>query len=177
MVTATIINNGKIVALVANNPTASVIKGDISGNGTIDVWGRTLELTGAVSNTIVLDNYGTVKLDKPQLFTGSVLLEAVNNTDDNYLGDTIDLAGIVASSVTASGPHVTVHETNGQNLTLDVYALPMGQDPSTYTTPIKSGLIPFVTSDGNGGTSLYFGPRSWAAAVGGVPLTSVGGAE
>ena len=78
------------------------------GNFTIDV-GATLELSnGGAAPVIFEGGSATLKLDAPAAFTGAIA--------GVVGGDTIDLAGITASSATYSGTTLTINETNGQQL-------------------------------------------------------------
>ena len=70
----------------------------------------TLELVDGTSQTIDIGGSdATLKLDAPSAFAGTILNLA--------LSDTIDLAGITASSATYSGTTLTINETDGQQLT------------------------------------------------------------
>ena len=69
----------------------------------------TLELSNGGSAYVYFDgSSATLKLDAPTAFTGAIYGIVV--------GDTIDLAGITASSATYSGTTLTINETNGQQL-------------------------------------------------------------
>ena len=73
------------------------------------------------------------------------------------LGDTIDLAGITASSATYSGSTLTINETNGQHLTYNNVSGSVAGDSVT------------VASDNNGGTDVYWvqPPESWITGTSG----------
>src|ERR1700730_10018697 len=102
--------------------------------------GATLELSnGDTAEPVFFSgNLATLKLDMPTAFTGSIQRIVV--------GDTIDLAGITASSATYSGSTLTINQTNGQQLTYNVNAYVAG---NTLT----------VACDNSGGTDIYWGPH------------------
>jgi hypothetical protein len=106
--------------------------------------GATLELSNGTAGPIWFsDNLGTLKLDAPTTFTGSL--------GNIVVGDTIDLDGITASSATYSGSTLTINETNGQHLTYNVI------------NGGVAGNTVMVASDNNGGTLVYWvqPPESW----------------
>jgi hypothetical protein len=104
----------------------------------ISVDDGTLELSNGTAATVFFfgGNADTLKLDTPTAFTGNI-----NNV---VLGDTIDLAGITASSATYNGSTLTVNETNGQQLVYNVLGSVAGDSVN-------------VSSDSNGGTKVYWG--------------------
>ena len=106
----------------------------------------TLELSnGSANQTVFNGQLGTLKLDAPTAFTGSIY--------DITLGDTIDLVGITASSATYSGTTLTINETNGQQL---IYNNVSGS---------VAGDIVTVASDNNGGTLVYWAQPRCDAAI------------
>ncbi len=106
------------------------------GNFTID-GGATLELSSAAAAPVIFNGgSATFKLDAPAAFTGAI--EAI------VVGDTIDLAGITASSASYSGTALTIHETNGQHLTY-----------GNVTGSLTGGAVT-VASDNKGGTLVYW---------------------
>ncbi len=107
------------------------------GNFTID-GGATLELSSAAAAPVIFNGgSATFKLDAPAAFTGAI--EAI------VVGDTIDLAGITASSASYSGTALTIHETNGQHLTYG------------NVTGSLTGDAVTVGSDNKGRTDVYWG--------------------
>jgi probable HAF family extracellular repeat protein len=101
--------------------------------------GATLELSNgtAVSVNFGYNNLATLKLGAPTAFTGPIY--------NIVVGDTIDLAGITASSASYNGTTLTINDTNGQQLTYNVSGSVVGD---TLT----------VASDNNGGTDIYWSP-------------------
>ena len=94
----------------------------------------TLELGEGTSSPVYFEGpSGTLRLDAPAAFTGSIFV---------YKGDAIDLAGVSASSASYSGTTLTINETNGQHLTYNV-------------TGSISGT-PTIAADGAGGTNVYW---------------------
>ena len=87
-----------------------------------------------------MESLATLKLDAPTAFTGAI--------QRIVLGDTIDLAGITASSATYSGSTLTINETNGQHLTYNNVSGSVAGDTVT------------VASDNNGGTDIYWAQSS-----------------
>jgi len=78
--------------------------------------GATLELSNGTTEPVyfgyINGSPSTLKLDAPNAFTGSVY--------DIRVDDTIDLAGVTASSASYSGTTLTINETNGRQLTYNV---------------------------------------------------------
>ena len=106
----------------------------------------TLELSnGSATGRFSTGSLGTLKLDAPTAFTGSIY--------DIVVGDTIDLAGITASSATYSGSTLTINETNGQHLTYN------------NVSGSVAGDIVTVASDNNGGTLVYWAQPRCDAAI------------
>lgn len=134
---------GTISASIANNGTITVptqagakltINGSIDGTGTLLIdkgytyhsytstppytVGNTLELNGAVSEKVSFaDNLGTLILDQPSSFTGSIAPAASGNT--------VTLIGISRDSVTGysysgdiNSGTLTLQESNGSTLAL-----------------------------------------------------------
>jgi acyl-coenzyme A thioesterase PaaI-like protein len=116
------------------------IQGSLAGDyGPIYIQTATLELSNGTSQGVdFLGTSSTLKLDTPAAFTGPIYNIA--------LSDTIDLAGITASSASYSGTTLTINETNGQQLTYD------------NVSGSVAGDILTVASDNNGGTNV-----SWVA--------------
>jgi FG-GAP-like repeat len=100
---------GTIHAPIANDGTitsnALKIDGTVTGSGHLEIAdGGTLELTGAVSQTVMfLGDSGLLTLDDPDSFAGSISAAAP--------GDQIKLAGLSLSSVT--GYHYSGDDDNG----------------------------------------------------------------
>ena len=113
------------------------IEGSLAGfQGYFDInQGATLELSNGTAAPVYV-GLGTLKLDVPSAFTGSI--------PNIVVGSTIDLVGITANSATYSGSTLTINETNGQHLTYNVSGSVAGD---TVT----------VASDNNGGTDIYWG--------------------
>ena len=100
--------------------------------------GATLELGEGTSSPVHFAGpSGTLRLDVPAAFTGSIYATA---------GDAIDLVGVSASSASYSGTTLTINETNGQQL---IYNNVSGS---------VAGDIVEVASDNNGGTLVYWAP-------------------
>lgn len=120
------------------------IDGPIEGNSGefLIAYYSTLELGQGTTWPVIFSNgsYSTpeiLKLDSPSTFTGPI----VGFSD----GDTLDLVGIVASSVSLSGSTLTITETNGQKLAYNYFS--------------GSGSILNFASDNHGGTDIYWDAR------------------
>ncbi len=142
--------DGSVASGVYLNAYGSLtVTGAFNGQSASIGYGATLELGAASSATIDFQaNAGTLKLDDPAAFTGSI---------GNFAqGDTLDLSGLSVSGVSYSGNTLTVAETGGQQLSFTVNG--------TLT-----GDIATFASDGNGGTSVQFvmPGQSWAAGASG----------
>src|SRR6202035_4803708 len=105
----TLSGNGVMEVPVTNNGTINVsggfldITGAITGPGQINVaTGSELEVGGAVSGGSLSfnGNVGTLKVDNPSSFT-----DAINGM---VTGDTIDLAGIRATNAVVNGWALTI---------------------------------------------------------------------
>jgi len=121
------------------------------GNSFFVNQNATLELNGASSgNSIFMNGANAVlKLDTPAYFANSI---------KNFnIGNNIDLVGIKVSAVSYSGTTLTVKQTNGQSLFYQV---------SGTLSPYTPGF----TSDGNGGSYVYFGDFVQPSAT--VPVNS-----
>ena len=92
-------------------------------------------MSNGTTQSVIFNGNATLKLDAPTTFTGSIF--------QTFVGDTIDLAGITASSATYSGTTLTINETNGQRLAYNV-------------SGTLAGDIVTVASDNNGGTLVYW---------------------
>jgi hypothetical protein len=129
------------------------VQGSLSGDQS---WfeinsGATLELSSGTAQSGLFSGLGMLKLDTPTAFTGSI--------GNIVVGDTIDLAGIIASSATYSGSTLTINETNGQQLTYN----------NVIGTGSLAGHIVAVASDNNGGTLVYWTqtPDTWITGTAG----------
>ena len=93
------VNNGSITATGGNLDIAGLV----SGIGQLTISNASeLELGGATSDTVSFGgNVGTLKLDNPASFSGTIAGLA--------LGDTIDLAGIQATSAAINGSTLDGH--------------------------------------------------------------------
>jgi hypothetical protein len=126
------------IEIVADGGTLTV-QGSLAGDQGIFYIdpGATLELSSGTAQSVYLGgNLTTLKLDTPTAFTGPIYNIAPS--------DTIDLAGITASSATYSGTTLTINETNGQQLIYDNVSGSVAGDTVT------------VASDTNGGTLVYW---------------------
>ena len=98
-------------------------------------------------------NHATLKLDAPNAFKGLIYNVAI--------GDTLDLAGINATSVTYtySSSTLTVNESNGQQLNY-IYNVIGGS---------VEGSVLTAESDKSSGTNIYWVPQpeTWIAGAGG----------
>jgi hypothetical protein len=130
--------------------------GSIINAGTVQASGGTLSFAGGVTGTglfqvlsgATLSLGDTVGFGQKVQFTaasGNVTLGTAANfygTLYNFVkGDTVDLSGVAATSLTYSGQTLTVHESGGASL-----ALRFG---GTYTQANFA-----MASDGHGGTSI-----------------------
>jgi hypothetical protein len=145
---------GGNVSITAEGGTLKIL-GSVAGDiGLLEIdQGATLELSNATDQDIYFDgSLATLKLDAPTAFTGYI--------SEIVVGDTIDLAGITASSASYSGSTLTINETNGQQL---IYNNVSGS---------LAGEIVTVASDNNGGTLVYWTQPSVVAITSAGGLTS-----
>jgi Ca2+-binding RTX toxin-like protein len=145
--TGSLIVNGALVddgAIVVNGG-ALTVAGAVSGAGSLTINGGTVELGGADAGTVTFAGAGTLKLDAPQDFTGT--LAGLLSTD------TLDLGGVSVISALISGNVLTVDETGGSSLTFDVTGVPAGATVN-------------VASDGHGGSDVSFAPAVNDATLG-----------
>jgi Ca2+-binding RTX toxin-like protein len=126
-------NNGAIIV----NGGALTVTGPVTGTGSMTIDSGTVELGGADAGTVTFAGNGTLKLDQPQNFTGTIAGLVPT--------DTLDLGGVSATSASISGNTLTVNETGGSTLTLNM-------------TGIPTGATVQVSSDGHGGSDLTFAP-------------------
>jgi hypothetical protein len=114
------------------------VTGDVSGSGTLKVWGSPTLIAGgtiASSESVLFATglHATLKLGDPQSFASTISNWA--------LGDTIDLAGT----------DVTSAEINGDTLAIDIEG--GGTLDYTLANPPTNVRI-VLSSDGDGGTNL-----------------------
>jgi autotransporter-associated beta strand protein len=128
--------NGQIV-IYANSGTLN-LQGSITDPANLVIEpNATLELSEGTSSPVFFQGTpATLKLDAPAAFTGSIT--------SIYVGDTIDLGGIAASSATYSGTTLTINETNGQQLTYN------------NVSGTLAGDFVNIANDNNGGTLVYW---------------------
>src|SRR3974390_2690289 len=117
-----------------------VVNGAVTGGGIIiDAYGGTLEFTGPVASPVSFHlaqgTPTTVKLDQPGAFTGYF--------DSIAVGDTIDLVGVSTSSESFDGSHLTINETNGQQLVYNFNNISIAGDTLNVVT-------------GSNGTEIYW---------------------
>ncbi len=116
------------------------LAGNVTGHGVLKIDAQSsMELTGATAATLTADFNGrnaTLKLDTPSAFAASIAGFSA--------GDNIDLAGILATSASASGTLLSIVESNA---TIFVLAL---------ASPITGGTFS-VASDGSGGSIITAG--------------------
>ena len=114
------------------------ITGPVGGTGQLAISNASeLELGGATSETVSFGgNVGTLKLDSPASFSGAIAGLA--------LGDSIDLAGIQATSASVNGSTLTV-TAGSQTLTYQVSGAGL------------SGNVFAVQNDQHAGTDLVLG--------------------
>ena len=110
----------------------------ITGAGQLGVaTGSEMELGAATAEAFSFNGHvGTLKLDHPSEFTGAI--------DGLVAGDTIDLAGVQATSAVVSGSTLTV-KAGSQTFTYQVAG--SGLTGNTFA----------IQSDQNGGTDLVLG--------------------
>jgi fibronectin-binding autotransporter adhesin len=129
-----LINSGTVLA---KGGMLSLL-GGASGAGHFLVGaGSTLAFEGSVasgSHVSFSDATGTLALGAPAAFAGVI--------GDFVAGDTIDLAGVTAGSLSYAGQRLTVHETGGGSLAL--------QFAGSYT----GASFAAPASDGHGGTLI-----------------------
>jgi autotransporter passenger strand-loop-strand repeat protein len=149
---AAVFGNGTIGVAVTNDTTITAsgglldITSAVTGAGQLGITTASeLELGGATSEGVSFnDDVGTLKLDSPASFSG-----AINGL---VLGDTIDLAGIQATSAVVNGSTLTVtagaqtfnYQVSGPGLAGNVFALEDDQQGGTDLTlgtpgPVISG--------------------------------------
>lgn len=110
-----------------------------TGNSTVDS-GATLELNNTTSTNFnipvqMLGSNATLKLDNPALYNGKITSFVV--------GDQIDLAGFIATSVNYNSGLLNVVNSVGKILSINVSGSLLG-------------CYPNISSDGNGGTAVSF---------------------
>jgi hypothetical protein len=145
--TGSMINNGGIVL----DPSTMTVT-DLLGTGAVTIAaGGTLEVTGSIasSETILLDGTAAyLHLDNPAGVTGHIL--------DLSIGETIDLKGVIPTSVHESAGFLTIDDVGGFALTLsagDKLAATASADGTALTATIAcfaegtaiatpAGLIP-----------------------------------
>jgi hypothetical protein len=128
---ASVTGTGTIAVPIENDATITAsgglldISGAITGVGQLTIAaGSDLELSGVTAQTVSFGgNVGTLKLDDPASFTGAItgLVE----------GDTIDLAGVQATSAVVNGSTLTVtagaqtftYQVAGAGLSGNVFAI------------------------------------------------------
>jgi fibronectin-binding autotransporter adhesin len=128
-----LINNGTVLA---NGGQLSFL-GGVTGSGHFAIGANsTLSLGGSVagSNVFFNDATGTLDLGAPASFSSVI--------GGFVAGDTIDLAGVSASSLSYAGQTLTVHETGDGSLAL------------RFAGSFTSGSFAAPTSDGSGGTLI-----------------------
>ena len=115
------------------------LSGPVTGAGSLAIaTGAELELGGATAETVGFGgDVGTLKLDQPGSFTGSIT--------GLVQGDTIDLAGIQATSAVVNGSTLTV-TAGAQTFTYQV----AGSGLATNAFALED--------DQHGGTDLVLGP-------------------
>src|SRR5258708_33978419 len=126
-------NDGAIIV----NGGALTVTGPVTGTGSMTIDSGTVELGGADVGTVTFAGTGTLKLDQPQSFSGTIAGLVPT--------DTLDLGGVSATGASISSNTLTVNETGGASLTLNI-------------TGIPTGATVQVVSDGHGGRDLTFAP-------------------
>ncbi len=142
---ASVTGTGTIAVPIENDGTMSAsgglldIAGAITGTGQLAITpGADLELSGMTAETVSFGgNVGTLKLDDPASFTGAIT--------GLVKGDTIDLAGVQATSAVVNSSTLTVtagaqtfnYQVAGAGLSGDVFA---------------------IQNDQQGGSNLVLGP-------------------
>ena len=150
-----------------------VINGSVSGAGTgsLRAYGGILELNGATSQTVDLEDKGTLKLDSGTSFIGGIevsgqetldlaagatfnpsRIDFFNTSGANGSLATLDLKGIVISSDSFSGHTLSLTESSGQMLNLTSYLWTDGN----FNSSLPAGYSPVTQSDGAGGTLISF---------------------
>jgi ELWxxDGT repeat protein len=166
--------NTSIIGNVINNSTADTgflngagiiargylrIAGDLTGSGLTEIAADSvLELNSTTAQSIALDTGGaggaTLRLDDPADFSGTITgltpgfprFAGGPYTSYNPTADQIDLAGVAASTATATyNGGILVVDANGRNLSLTVAsAVPDAMQDATLS----------LVDDGNGGSSI-----------------------
>jgi len=126
------------------------------GQGYYEVQnGASLELnspTAYIGNLIYAGNNGFIKLDTPAQFQGTII--------GMEIGDTLDLGGVSATSVTYNNNSVlTINESNGQILNYSFNA----QTLSTNGTSVVTAF-PIATPDGSGGTNITWSTSAYPSS-------------
>ncbi|UQR65125.1 Ig-like domain-containing protein [Bradyrhizobium sp. C-145] len=132
-------NNGTISIgsggrLIFNGSTGSSYA--LSGSGSFVInQGGTLELqSGTLSETVNFAGAGTLQLDGPGLFTGTIAGLTV--------GDVIDFAHATLTGAVVNGTNLTVTYAGGQTASY------------TLAAPLQQGVFVQTTFDGAGGTDV-----------------------
>ncbi len=135
-ISVTTTNDGAITASGGLLDVASAIAG--TGALAIGASGAELEIGGATTESMSFGgNVGTLKLDAPTSFTGAIT--------GLVQGDTIDLAGVQATSAVVNGSTLTV-TAGSQTLTYQVAGAGL------------SGNVFVIENDQHGGSDLVLGP-------------------
>jgi len=136
------------------------ILGSLSGSGTTDVIGS-LEIAGAASQTIKMGNdatgFGTIGastlfLDQPASFSGTItnflpgFAAGIANFNFPVIADTLDVAGMVAATASASYDGTTLTVTGGGQV------LHFGVTSSAQYALRDASLT--LSDDGKGGTDV-----------------------
>jgi Ca2+-binding RTX toxin-like protein len=148
MVNGALVNDGAITV-----DGGTLTAGDVTGTGSMTINSGTVELGGADNGTVTFGGAGTLKLDQPQSFSGTIAGLVPT--------DTLDLGGISATGASIGGNTLTVNETGGSTLTLNM-------------TGIPTGATVQVASDGHGGSDLTFAPPENGVALTGDDDTVTG---
>jgi collagen type I alpha len=126
---AALVNSG----LVSADAGLLFVAGAVTGSGRLDVGtADTLELASAAAQTVSIAAGGTLKLDNPASFTGTL--------DLGLVGGTLDLAGVQVTSATFDDTTLDVTTSNGAW--------------HFATTGISGTVLPSMMSDGADGTDI-----------------------
>ena len=141
---AELTGNGSVSEPIVNNGTITAaggllaLNGPITGNGQLNIGvGATLELGGATGETVSFGgNIGTLKIDNPASFTGTISGLAA--------GDVIDVDGLTVTSAVVNGSTLTL-TAGGQTFNYQVAGAGL------------TGNVFALENDGHGGTILALG--------------------
>ena len=194
VVQSALVNDGIIQAGTLYQSPGSlgtlVLQGDISGSGHLEILpgvvtfrfhdtethaGPALEVVGALQQNVVFDDpYGTLRLDRPENFTGTITVATGADRDDP--GDVITLPNVDFSTITgtsyvgaATGGTLTLQQANGAILlkfsgshalgNFSIAAVPgaLSSDPTSVKITVSGhGLLPVVDFNGDGHSDILW---------------------